>query len=133
MSETIGIIDTGRSGNTFSIKRSISLAGGKWVEVKNVQALERVDKIILLGVGTFKDAMQELTAHGLVGPQQEHMKHKPTLGICLGMQIMARIGFEHGKTEGPNVFDAEVQPLRCEGKVPHMGFNKLTSLKKIKY
>ena len=132
MSATIGIIDTGRSGNTFSIKRSISLAGGKWVEVKDVQALERVDKIVLPGVGAFKDAMQELTAHGLVGPLQEHMKHKPTLGICLGMQIMARIGFEHGKTEGLNVFDAEVQPLRCEGKVPHMGFNKINIVRENK-
>ncbi|WP_334018926.1 imidazole glycerol phosphate synthase subunit HisH [Alteromonas sp. S015] len=125
MANIIGIVDTGRAGNTFSIKQCINLAGGKWIDVQDASALDRADKIILPGVGAFHDAMQELNTHGLIEPLQEQIQRKPTLGICLGMQIMARIGFEHGKTTGLSIFDAEVKPMLCEGKVPHMGFNKI--------
>jgi imidazole glycerol-phosphate synthase subunit HisH len=47
------------------------------------------------------------------------------LGICLGMQILAKIGFEFGKTEGLGIIDAEVKPILCDEKIPHMGFQKI--------
>ncbi|MCC2606126.1 imidazole glycerol phosphate synthase subunit HisH [Planctobacterium marinum] len=125
MSELIGIVSSGKAGNTFSIKQCIKYAGGECIDVTDAKTLDSVDKIVLPGVGAFHDAMEQLESLGLVAPLQQQIKQKPTLGICLGMQIMARVGFEHGKTAGLGIFDAEVKPMICEGKVPHMGFNKL--------
>lgn len=125
MSELIGIVSSGKAGNTFSIKQCIKYAGGDCIDVTDAKTLDSVDKIVLPGVGAFHDAMEQLESLGLVAPLQQQIKQKPTLGICLGMQIMARVGFEHGKTAGLGIFDAEVKPMICEGKVPHMGFNKL--------
>lgn len=125
MSELIGIVSSGKAGNTFSIKQCIKYAGGTPIDVSDAETLEKVDKIVLPGVGAFHDAMEQLESRNLVAPLQHQIHKKPTLGICLGMQIMARVGFEHGKTPGLGIFDAEVKPMICEGKVPHMGFNKL--------
>jgi glutamine amidotransferase len=48
---------------------------------------------------------------------------KPTLGICLGMQILSTLGFEYGTTDGLALVNAEVKPMLVNAKVPHMGFN----------
>lgn len=125
MSGKIGIVSTGAAGNTFNIKQCIDHVGGHWVEVNEAADFDKVDKIVLPGVGAFHDAMLQLENNGLLENLPAEIVSKPTLGICLGMQIMARVGFEHGKTEGLSIFDAEVKPMICDGKVPHMGFNKL--------
>ena len=50
---------------------------------------------------------------------------KPMIGICLGMQILSSLGFEYGKTQGLGIINAEVKPVQCSAKVPHMGFGKI--------
>lgn len=129
MTVLIGVIDYGVAGNTHSIKKAIGKAGGSVCLVKQAVDLNKVDKIVIPGVGSFKDAMQELSNDGLLEPLKTAMKQKPTLGICLGMQILASIGFEYGKTKGLGVLNAEVKPMLVDAKVPHVGFNTIDVVK----
>ncbi len=123
MKTLIGVLNYGISGNIHSIKKAIEKAGGEVLVVEHPGDFSRVQKLVIPGVGSFKDAMHELEENGLL----EALKRidKPTLGICLGMQIMAKLGFEYGKTEGLGLINAEVKPIVCDAQVPHMGFNAL--------
>jgi len=129
MSNVIGLINYGIAGNTHSIKKAIEKAGGTVKIVNTASELESVDKIVIPGVGSFKDAMKELENDGLLEPLRIAIQIRPTLGICLGMQILSTIGFEYGKTEGLNVIAAEVKPMLVDAKVPHMGFNAIEVVK----
>lgn len=125
MSNVIGLINYGIAGNTHSIKKAIEKAGGTVKIVNTASELESVDKIVIPGVGSFKDAMQELEKDGLLEPLRIAIQIKPTLGICLGMQILSTLGFEYGKTSGLEMIQAEVRPMIVDAKVPHMGFNAI--------
>ncbi|WP_330925630.1 imidazole glycerol phosphate synthase subunit HisH [Candidatus Sororendozoicomonas aggregata] len=125
MSALIGIVDYGNSGNIKSIKKAIEYAGAKTVLIENPDKLSVADKIVLPGVGSFNNAMSTLRESYLIDHLAEAVEKKPTLGICLGMQILSKVGFEFGKTKGIGFFDAEVKPIQCSGFVPHMGFNKI--------
>ncbi len=123
MSDVIGIVNYGIAGNIHSVKKAIEKAGGKTLVINKPSDFNLVDKLVIPGVGSFKDAMQELESDNFIESIQEF--DKPILGICLGMQIMADLGFEFGKTKGLGLIDAEVRPILCEGKIPHMGFNNI--------
>ena len=125
MSKIIGLINYGIAGNIHSIKKAIEKAGGTVKIVNNEEELKSVDKIVIPGVGSFKDAMSELEKEKLLEPLKEAIQTKPTLGICLGMQILSTLGFEYGKTKGLDIIKAEVKPMLVEAKVPHMGFNTI--------
>jgi len=125
MSNLIGIINYGIAGNIHSIKKAISKADGNFILIHTAEELQKVDKIIIPGVGSFKDAMKELSNDGLLEPLKIAIQTKPTLGICLGMQILSTLGFEYGKTQGLNAIQAEVKPMVVDAKVPHMGFNAI--------
>ena len=132
MSHIIGVINYGIAGNIHSIKKVIEKAGGAVKIVDTKEALASVDKIVIPGVGSFKDAMQELQNDGLLESLIKEIRVKPTLGICLGMQILATLGFEYGKTEGLGLIDAEVKPMLVSAKVPHVGFNQIEIVKENK-
>ncbi|MCF6340349.1 MAG: imidazole glycerol phosphate synthase subunit HisH [Sulfurimonas sp.] len=125
MSCTIGIINYGIAGNIHSIKKSILKAGGDVKIINTKNDFSNIDKIVIPGVGSFKDAMNELTKNDLLDNLKKFIKIKPTLGICLGMQILSSIGFEYGKTQGLNFINAEVKPIIVDAKVPHVGFNEI--------
>lgn len=125
MSQLIGLINYGIAGNIHSIKKAIEKAGGTVKIVNTKEELAEIDKIVIPGVGSFKDAMQELENDGLLEPLKMAIQTKPTLGICLGMQILSTLGFEYGKTSGLNAIQAEVKPMLVDAKVPHMGFNSI--------
>lgn len=129
MNNVIGLINYGIAGNTHSIKKAIEKAGGIVKIINTASELESVDKIVIPGVGSFKDAMKELENDGLLEPLKIAIKTKPTLGICLGMQILSTIGFEYGKTDGLGAIQAEVRPMIVDAKVPHMGFNAVEVVK----
>lgn len=129
MSNIIGVINYGIAGNIHSIKKAIEKAGGNVKVVNTKEELYSVDKIVIPGVGSFNDAINELKNDDLFEPLKKAIKIKPTLGICLGMQILSTIGFEYGRTEGLDAINAEVHPIRVEAKVPHVGFNKIDVIK----
>ena len=125
MSNIVGIVNYGVAGNVHSIKKAVEKAGGRVKVINNKDEFDLVTKIVIPGVGSFADAMIELKVDGLLDLLKEEIKIKPTLGICLGMQILSTIGFEYGKTKGLDVINAEVKPVLVDAKIPHMGFNSL--------
>ena len=124
MNNIIGIVNYGIAGNIHSVKKAIEWAGGKTLVINIPSDFDLVDKLVIPGVGSYKNAMQELENNNFISPIQEFSK--PILGICLGMQILADLGFEFGKTKGLALIDAEVKQILCDGKIPHMGFNKIS-------
>lgn len=125
MQNLIGIVNYGIAGNTYSIQKAIEAAGGVAKIINTASDFHHVDKIVIPGVGSFNDAMKELEDDGYIELIQSVISDKPVLGICLGMQILAEVGFEYGRTNGMGVISAEVRPMQVNAKVPHMGFNSL--------
>ena len=120
----IAIIDY-KCGNIASVKNIIKKAGSESIITSNSHEINNCDKIILPGVGTFDYGMKKLQELKLIDVIQNHSKNnKPILGICLGMQLMAKCS-EEGVEKGLSLFDAEV--LKFNNKkgfpIPHMGWN----------
>ena len=91
------------------------------------------DRVVLPGVGAFADCKHELSSiMGLYEPIEAHVKTgKPFMGICVGMQMMATCGHEHGYHEGFNWIKGDVkimEPNDKNLKIPHMGWNNLNIL-----
>jgi len=120
MSNIIGIVNYGIAGNIHSIKKAIEKAGAKTLIINSPEQFFEVSKIVLPGVGSFKGAMEELDNDGFLEPLKTNTK--PILGVCLGMQILATIGYEYGKTRGLGLIEAEVRPIHIDAKVPHVGW-----------
>lgn len=125
MSNVIGIVNYGVAGNIYSIKKAVEKAGGEIKIINSADDFREVDKIIIPGVGSFKDAMDELDKNNLTKTLKDLISSKPTLGICLGMQILSTIGEEYGSTKGLGVIDAKVIPIQMDEKIPHVGFCSL--------
>lgn len=133
MSSKIVIVDYGM-GNLNSVKRKLDrLSMNSIISSKATDLLE-ADKIILPGVGHFSTAMENLKQLNLIEPLQEialNLK-KPILGICLGMQLMAKFSQE-GNVAGLGWFDAEVVRFKIADtlkyKIPHIGWNQISILK----
>ena len=125
MSSVIGVVNYGIAGNIHSIVKALDKVGADSLVISSPEHFDQVDKIVIPGVGSFKDAMQELYKDELLQPLAANLKTKPTLGICLGMQILAKVGYEFGQTRGLGLFEAEVKKVHCAGAVPHMGFNQI--------
>ena len=91
----------------------------------------RADRIVLPGDGAFPACMHELTAHGGIYDaliEAVEVKARPFLGICVGMQLMARKGHEYQSVDGLGWIDGEthrIAPSDLSMKVPHMGWNDL--------
>ncbi len=122
----VGILNYGKAGNIFSIQKALLAVGGDVVVVEQDSDFKQVDKIVIPGVGSFGDGMKELSKFTNL---KDEIMNKPTLGICLGMQLLAKVGFEFGETLGLGLIDAEVKKIECHGKIPHMGFNNLEIIK----
>tara|TARA_B100001093_G_C26810165_1_gene1007226 strand:+ start:1040 stop:1654 length:615 start_codon:yes stop_codon:yes gene_type:complete len=125
----IGIIDYGM-GNLFSVKNSLNFLGEDSILCYNSDDLNKVDKIILPGVGAFPDCIRNLKKRELIDSLNYNVMQKktPILGICLGMQAMATISYELEKTDGLGWIDAEVIPLESDNnddKIPNIGWENI--------
>lgn len=126
---TLALIDYG-AGNLQSVRNALKAAGAKDVVVTaDPDAVRHADRIVLPGVGAFAHCMTALTAiDGMVDALNEQVidKARPFLGICVGMQLMAEAGEEHGRHQGLGWISGTVrriEPTNPALKVPHMGWN----------
>jgi len=133
---SLAIVDYG-SGNLHSAAKAFERAArdsGLDVPVHVTADPDRIaaaERIVLPGVGAFKDCRDGLTAvPGLWETLEDQVmrKGKPFLGICVGMQLMASRGLEHDVTEGFGWIPGDVKPITPRDpsfKIPHMGWNTL--------
>lgn len=126
---TLALIDYG-AGNLQSVRNALHAAGAESVCVTYDPDLVRnADRIVLPGVGAFAHCMGALSAiPGMVEALNEATGHKarPFLGICVGMQLMAEAGEEHGRHTGLGWIKGVVRQIEATDpaiKVPHMGWN----------
>ena len=136
MSGVVAIIDYG-SGNLRSAEKAIARAvadGGlnhNGVVTSDAEVVRGAERIVLPGVGAFADCMSGLRAvPGMVDVLSDAVRRRgvPFLGICVGMQLMASRGLEHGVHEGLGWIAGDVvrlQPADTTLKIPHMGWNTL--------
>jgi glutamine amidotransferase len=124
----IALIDYG-AGNLQSVHNALKAAGAEGVAVTaDPQTVLAADRIVLPGVGAFAHCMGALSAiPGMVDALNQAViaGGKPFLGICVGMQLMADEGHEHGVTPGLGWIAGKVAPLAAAPglKIPHMGWN----------
>lgn len=114
-------------GNLRSVEKAIQAVGGDIIRSTQAEDLERAEKIILPGVGAFQDGMRGLHMHALIEPLQAAVTvGKPVLGICLGMQLLFEVGYEHGEMAGLGILPGEVIPFPDSvEKVPQTGWNQI--------
>jgi glutamine amidotransferase len=129
VTEVLALIDYG-AGNLHSVANALRAAGAPKVTVTaDPDVVRAADRIVLPGVGSFGACMQGLKAiTHLVEAMAErvHVGGAPFLGICVGMQLLATRGLEHGETPGLDWIAGEVRLIERTDpaiKVPHMGWN----------
>ena len=121
----VALIDYG-AGNLRSIGRALTLAGAEVGVVIQAPTGERVDGIVLPGVGAFGAAMARLQAAGFPDWIRAQVSDGiPLLGVCLGMQLLFARSEESPAAMGLGLVPGEVRRLPSGLKVPHMGWNQL--------
>ena len=123
----IAIIDYD-AGNIKSVEKALHYLGEETVVSRDPQVLLSADKVILPGVGSFGDAMNNLNKFGLVPVIRELTeKGTPFLGICLGLQLLFESSEETPGVAGLGILKGKIVRIP-EGpglKIPHMGWNSL--------
>src|SRR5262245_40622563 len=115
----IAVIDYGM-GNLRSVLNAFEALGEDVVGTDDPASLRQADAIVLPGVGAFGDGMANLERLGFVPVLEEEIlrKRKPFLGICLGLQLLATRGLEHGDYQGLNWISGVVDRLPIPAKEP---------------
>lgn len=123
----ITIVDYGM-GNLRSVQKAFERIGAEAVIASQPREVAAAERLVLPGVGAFRDAIAELRRKDLVTPVLDHLAAgKPFLGICLGLQLLFDVSDEGGQHEGLGVLRGRVErfPEQPGFKVPHMGWNRL--------
>ena len=126
----VAVIDYG-VGNLFSLRSSFAAIGQDAVVSSDPASIRAADKLVLPGVGAFRDAAEKLRDSGLdVVIQEEARRGKPLLGICLGMQLLFEKSYEFGEYAGLGLIPGSVRPIAdvipSGLKIPHIGWNALS-------
>ena len=125
---TLALIDYG-VGNLHSVHNALKAAGAADVVVTaDAGVVAKADRIVLPGVGAFAHCMEALFAiDGMIDVMERRVRGEgaPFLGICVGMQLLADAGVEHGTTEGLGWIGGTVRAITPapDIKIPHMGWN----------
>lgn len=123
----IGIIDYD-AGNIKSVEKALNFLGQKTIVSRDPEELRRADKMILPGVGSFGNAMENLERFDLAPFIKETVaEKKPFLGICLGLQLLFENSEESPGVEGLGILKGSILRIPPqEGlKIPHMGWNSI--------
>ena len=123
----IAIIDYD-AGNLKSVEKALAAIGEKSVITRDFHEIEKADKVILPGVGSFGEAMDQLKKYELDKVIREvTAEEKPFLGICLGLQLLFEGSDESSGVEGLHLLDGRILRIpEKEGiKIPHVGWNSL--------
>ena len=133
---SIAIIDYG-SGNLKSVAKALELAANninvnsKIVVTSDPKIIKQSEKIVLPGQGSFRDCylgIKKIPELNETLNEFVLLKKKPILGICVGMQLFAKTGYESQETKGFGWIDAEVRKINNMNKklkLPHMGWNEI--------
>ena len=116
-------------GNLRSVSNALRAVGAAPVVSNDPADLAQAARIVLPGVGAFGDGMRNLRERGWVEPLEREVlqRGKPFLGLCVGMQLLAERGTEHGSHTGLGWIEGTVERLPSdEVRVPHIGWNDVT-------
>lgn len=124
----IVVIDN-QMGNIKSVSNALKLLNAEHSIASTPEGIERADKLILPGVGNFRQASQKLDGSNLTDAIRIFAKsNKPVLGICLGMQLLFETSEEDGPCDGLSLIPGKVCALNNRIKtlpIPHVGWNDL--------
>jgi imidazole glycerol-phosphate synthase subunit HisH len=125
----VAIVNYGM-GNLASVRRALEDIGAEACIADHPAAAYQANRVVLPGVGAFSQGMHNLAAGGWVDALRDMVlrQHKPLLGICLGMQMLATHGEEGGGAEGLGLIAGRVRrldALGCSLRVPHVGWNEV--------
>ena len=130
-----------KSGNISSVINSFKEVAKNKVNIEVTSDLNKIkssDKIVLPGQGSFKNCIEALKKiNGITDTLNEFVinKKKPVLGICVGLQMFADIGYEETKTEGLGWISGNVSKINNQNgkyKLPHIGWNQIEIVKNSK-
>ena len=133
MGEIVALVDYG-AGNLHSVENALRKVGAQVHATADPDVLRAADRIVLPGVGSFRACAEGLRAiPGAVEAMHERVfvGGAPFLGVCVGMQLLATTGLEHGETPGLGWIAGTVrliEPADRTVKVPHMGWNDVAPL-----
>ncbi len=125
----ITIVDYGM-GNLRSVQKAFESLGVAAEIVSRPEQVAQATKLVLPGVGAFRDAIADLRKQELVEPILAHINaDRPFLGICLGLQLLFDVSYEDGTWPGLGVIPGEVVRFDdvADFKVPHMGWNEVVT------
>ena len=121
------IIDYGM-GNLRSVQKAFECIGEPAVISSDPRDLATAERVVLPGVGAFRDAIEAIHRHDLASAICDHIAaNRPFLGICLGLQLLFDRSLEDGEHAGLGIIPGTVRrfELPAEFKIPHMGWNQL--------
>ena len=122
----IAILDYG-SGNLRSAQRAFETSGKEVLITSDYELALNADGLVVPGVGAFAACMAGLqSVRGDLLVRERIALKRPTIGICVGMQILFASGVEHGVHQGVGIWDASVEKLDAP-ILPHMGWNTVTA------
>ena len=130
-----------QSGNISSVINSFTEAAKGKVNLEvtsDIKKIKSSDKIVLPGQGSFKSCVESLNSiSGLVETLKEFViiNNKPLLGICVGLQMFADVGYEEAETKGLGWIPGKVSKIDNQNgkfKLPHIGWNEIEIQKESK-
>jgi imidazole glycerol-phosphate synthase subunit HisH len=115
--------------NLFSIKNALDYLGYDPIISSESKMIEKVDYVVLPGIGAFPQGMKKLKSLNLVDPLKKFINSgKKFLGICLGFQMLFEQSYEFKKTRGLGIIKGSVEKLSKKKnflRIPHIGWNKV--------
>ena len=130
-----------KSGNISSVINSFKEVAQNKVKIEitsDVSKIKSTDKVVLPGQGSFKSCVDALqSVNGLVDCLNDFVmnKQKPLLGICVGLQMFADVGYEETETKGLGWISGKVKKIDNQNgkyKLPHIGWNQIDIVKESK-